>query len=193
MKRLSLAVVILLGCGGINLSPDWQKPCGGHVTAALSSVTLASDCRTAKQGAGLAGDQAAPCAANATDCFAYCRQSSMQLQLSSTAVASAKIEIRAVRLIDPATGKVLEQLTHRDPQQWSGDQYVDWSEVLSSMATLKATYKLSASQQISGYSSDASSRLSGPGSKYRVEVDIAVDGELRTLSIEASREPEVVT
>ena len=117
----------------------------------------------------------------------------MQLQLSSTAVTAAKIEIRAVRLIDPATGKVLEQLTHREPQQWSGDQYVDWSEVLSPRATLKATYKLSAAQQISGYYSDASSRLSGPGSKYRVEVDIAVDGELRTLSIDASREPEVVT
>ena len=107
---------------------------------------------------------------------------------------TAKIEIRGVRLIDPATGKVLEQLMHREPQMWSGDQYVDWSELLSGLSTLKATYKLSASERISGYSSSDSSRLfGGTTPKYIVEVDVAVDGDVRTLTIEASREPEVVT
>ena len=187
MKRLSIAVLFALACGG-GLPPDWQKPCGGHVTAALSSVTLASDCR-AKSGAG-AADIAGACAPNSEACQAYCRQSSMQLQFASTALTASKIEIRAVRLIDPVTNKVIETLSHREPQQWSGDKYVDWNQSLSANSTIKATYKLSASGQISGYSSDA---RYGGASKYRVEVDVAVDGELRTLTIEASREPEVVT
>jgi hypothetical protein len=197
MKQLSVAVLFLLGCGAMDLPLDWKKPCGGHVTAALSSVTLASDCggAAAKQnGAGFAEDSAAPCAPGAANCQNYCRQSSMQLQLATNAVSDSRIEIRAVRLIDPNTGAVVETLTHREPQQWQEDRYVAWTEVLKAQSTVKATYKLSATTKAFGFSSGVndSSRFAGP-SKYRVEVDVAVDGVVRTLSIEASREPEVVT
>ena len=186
MKRLSIAAILLLACG-INLPPEWTKPCGGHVTAALSSVTLADDCQPAQPGKPAESDRA--CEPGFAGCPSYCRQSSMQLQFGSTAIGDAKIEIRAVRLIDPATNKVIQTLSHREPKRWLTDHYAVWSEVLPANSTVKATYKLSgASQAIGNYSG----RLSG-GTQYRVEVDVAVDGEVRTLSISASREPEVVT
>lgn len=176
-SALPFALLFILACGP-GLPPHWNKPCGGRVTAALSSVTLADDC-SAQAGA------AAP-ESDFTDCAS--RQSSMQLQFASSAKANAKIEIRAVRLIDPATGKIIENLRHRDAQQWSLDRYLGWDETLRGGTTVKATYKLSAP-------GSSGARMTGFGiaSKHLVEVDVAVDGELRTLSIEASREPDVVT
>ncbi len=187
MKRLSVAVLFALACGGTHLPPDWKKSGGGHVVAALSSVTLADDC-----GANIkaAGADMAPCAAG-TICPSFCRQSSMQLQFASTAATASKIEILAVRVIDPTNYKVLESLSHREARQWSSEQYVAWDELLAPNATVKATDKLSALPRGLNAFSDTS-RI-GSQTKYLIEVDVAVDGEPRTLSIEASREPDIVT
>ena len=188
MKRLSVAVLFALACGGTHLPPDWKKSCGGHVVAALSSVTLANDCAAdiKAAGPGFAGD-AAPCAPG-TICPSFCRQSSMQLQFASTAATASKIEILAVRVMDPTHYKVLESLSHREARQWSTDTYVAWDELLAPNATVKATYKLSAPN----FASYASGRLAY-GQTYRVEVDLTVDGVLRTLQVDAQREPEVAT
>lgn len=188
MKRLSVAVLFVLACGG-NLPPDWHQPRGGVVTAALSSVTLGDDCNLAKT-APAESDQAPCYGTGVRACQNYCRQSSMQLEFGSTAEHAAQIEIRAVRLIDPSTGKVLANLKHRDPQQWIKDQYVTWDESLPGLTKIKATYKLSAfspANALLGHDSRFAAH------SYRVEVDVAVNDEVRTLTIEASIEPPVVT
>lgn len=187
MKRLAIAVLFVLGCGG--QIPDWQKPCGGHVTAALSSVTLANDCGSKQSGAF---SDAAPCAPGVA-CESGCRQSSMQLQFESTALTDSRIEIRQVRVIDPATGKVLETLTHRDPRKWNTESYVTWDEVLGKQSTVRAMYKLSAPTKASHATGVAADSRFAGSSNYTIEVDVAVDGVVRTLSIVASREPDFVT
>ena len=184
-NRLPLVALVILACGP-NHNPQWTKPCGGHVVASLSSVTLAQDCPAAA-GAPRQGDFAEGICAESSGCGSLCRQSSMQLAFVSTASAASQIKIVAVRLIDPTTGAVLETLTSRDPQAWSVDKYISWNEILAPNGDLKVTYKLSAPS----YSSFSSSR--SYAMVYRVEVDVSVDGDVRTLVGEASQEPEVVT
>lgn len=183
-NKLTFAALIILGCGPIPLIQP--QPCGaGHVEASLSSVTLANDCGG---GAAEAKDAAAPGACLAeSPCPSLCRQSSMQLAFASSSLSDTNIEIRAVRLIEPSTKKVLQTLSSRSPQQWSGDAYIFWNEILPAGQGLKATYKLSAPSY--HWASDARFGLQ----KFIVEVDVAIDGEVRTLQGEATREPEVAT
>ena len=67
-------------------------------------------------------------------------------------------------------------LTSRDPQQWSADKYLSWDEILPAGRGLKATYKLSAPS----YDFAVDARF-GNYQTYNVEVDVAIDGELRIL------------
>lgn len=182
-KHVSLAALLSLSCG-MDFEP--LPRCGAsHVTASLSSVTLASDCggSAAKESADFAAGACAP----GYECPSLCRQSSMQLAFASASSTPAKIAIKAVRLMDRNTRAVLQTLTSREPQQWSADQYRAWDESLPAGAVLKASYKLSAPTFY--YGGDA--RLSYQ--PYLVEVDVEIEGELRTLSVEATREPEVAT
>lgn len=182
VQKLTLAALVLLACG-----PNFpDQPCGAkHVTASLSSVTLASDC-----GGGAKGVAADAACADGFACPSLCRQSSMQLAFGSLATHPANIEIRAVRLIDPSSKKVLQTLTSREPQQWSADKYLAWDELLAPGATVKATYKLSAP---TFYYPAALTDGRSAYQPYRVEVDVAIDGEVRTLQADATREPEVAT
>ncbi len=173
-----LAVCLFAACGA-----PTPVPCGANfVDASLSSATLANDCPNASPAAK---DAAGICLSD--PCPSLCRQTSIQLAFVSHDSMAATIEILAVRLVDPATGKVLDTLKSREPQRWSGEQYVAWDQQLAPGAALKATYKLSAPT----YASDANSRLYEK--TYRVEVDVSIDGGVRTLTVDAQREPEVVT
>jgi hypothetical protein len=159
------------------------------VTATLSSVTLAQDCAS-KTASGAPAESdfvegQAQCFAE-SDCPSLCRQSSMQLAFANTGPDAARIAIKEVRLLDINTGAVLERLSHREPTQWNVDQYVTWDEKLLP-GELKASYKLSAPSYSYG-----TARLAWD-QKFKVEVDVSVDGTVRTLTIEATREPEVVT
>ena len=183
-NSLPLIALVLAACGP-NF-PGNHPPCGAsYVGSSLSSVTLAQDCPDAKRGS--ATDFAGACA-QGFECTSLCRQTSMQLAFASTSDMAATIHIVAVRVIDPATNKVLDTLQARDPQQWSADKYVAWDQVVGSGVELKATYKLSAPN----FASYASGRLAY-GQTYRVEVDLTVDGVLRTMQVDAQREPEVAT
>ena len=171
-KQISVAALILFSCG-----PQPEGKCGGgYVAASLSSVTLGSDCGSS--GAVAPDSKFGQCAEGGP--CGLCRQSSMHLAFASLSRDASNIEIRAVRLIDPMTGAI-ETLTSRQPEQWSVDKYIAWNEILLAGSTLKVTYKLSAPQYL------------GTGSAYKVEVDVAIDGEIRTLKAEATREPEVAT
>jgi hypothetical protein len=182
-KLLSFASLIVLACGPGGELP----PCGNsHVVASLSAVTLANDCGSNKAAPAGVADVAGACAEGYA-CPSLCRQSSMQLSFVSTSQVAAKIEIRAVRLLDKNTRALLQTLTSREPQQWSADKYLAWDETVPAGVTLQTAYKLSAPSY--NYAADA--RLSYQ--PYLVEVDVAIDGNVQTLQAEATREPEVAT
>jgi len=179
---LSLVVFALLACGPNPFNPP---PCGiWHLDATLNSATLADDCPAAKTSAF---SDAAPCAPGVV-CQSLCRQSSMQLSFNSLGTSSETVTIVAVRLVDPQTGNVVSHLTSREPQQWSGNQYIEWDEKVPAGLALKVTYKLSAPT----YGATGVGRFAGPQT-YRVEVDVSVNGVISTLQVDAQREPEIVT
>jgi len=179
-KHLSIAALVFLSCGPLT---ELERCHSGQVVASLSSVTLASDCGAQAKGAA---DFAAGACAEGTPCPSLCRQSSMQLSFVSTGPGVASVEIRAVRLFD-SNRKLLQTLTSREPQHWSADQYLAWNQQVLGGETVKATYKLSAPTYY--YGADARSSYQA----YTVEVDVAIDGEVRTLQTQATREPEVAT
>lgn len=184
---LSVACIAFAACGIDLVHPTKCGGPGPSATASLSSVTLAQDCGSAAAPAEKADFAAGACLAG-TPCPSFCRQSSMQLQFS--AFEKSEVSILDVRLIDPKTGQVLERLKSREPQQWSGDAYISWDQVLQPTVVLKASYKLSAPSY--NYPGAGDSRF-GYASKYTVEVDVLINGELHTVTGEATREPEVVT
>lgn len=183
---MAMLGLLVLACGGGRDTDCFPVP-EGVVTATLSSVTLAQDCGANKAaGAPAEADYVAGACLVDTDCPSLCRQSSMQLAFGNTGPNAAQIQIKEVRLLDINTRAVLERLSHREPTQWKVDQYLAWDEKLVP-GDLKASYKLSAPSYSYG-----SARLAWD-QKFIVEVDVAVDGAVRTLTIEATREPEVVT
>jgi hypothetical protein len=189
MRSRSMAMLglLVLACGGRD-SDCFPVP-DGVVTATLSSVTLAQDCGANKAAGAPAQSDSdfvqGACLAE-SECPSLCRQSSMQLAFANTGPDAARIAIKEVRLLDINTGAVLERLSHREPTQWNVDQYVTWDEKLLP-GELKASYKLSAPSYSYG-----TARLAWD-QKFKVEVDVSVDGTVRTLTFEATREPEVVT
>ena len=177
-KKLTALTMLFLACGPLVNPPPCES---GEVAATLSSVTLAHNCPDAK----VAQADRAICATE-QDCDGLCRQTSMQLAFKSAKGSAAKVEILDVRLLDIDTRQVLEHLSHREPSQWSVDKYMSWNETVPAGASLQTSYKLSA-PNFNSQSSLAALQ------KYIVEVDVAIDGDVRTLSIEATREPEVAT
>lgn len=186
-KILSVAVLAVFSAScGLDLPGKCGGP-GPHSTASIAAVTLAQDCASAKAGAlAPEADFAGACAVGAP--CGLCRQSSVQLEMSS--FDRAIVKIVDVRLIDAKTGKLIEHLKPREPSQWNGSQYAPWDETLQPAVMLKASYKLSAPTYQSAGASDA--RL-GYQTLYKVEVDVMIGDELHTLTSEATREPEVVT
>ncbi len=185
-----LPALLVLACGPLTVYEEQNIKCGGpHVVASLASVTLADDCvNKPSDEPGVAFTKApGACQTGDSNCATLCRQTSMQLAFGSSATHDVKIDIKEVRLLEPTTRKLLGTLTSREPRRWSGESYQAWDGIILSNQGVKATYKLSAP----GYhwASDARYRLQ----MYIVEVDVLVDGELRTLSVEATREPEVAT
>ncbi len=176
----ALTILFVVGCGGPSIRTF------NHIGASLASVTLANDCPNAPK---VSADFVAGACAPDSNCF-LCRQSSMQLAFTSSPTSptrAAKVEIRAVRLLDGETKRVLQTLTAREPQKWADEKYVAWDQIVPASGELKASYKLSAPS----FSYDTDARLGYR--KYIVEVDVAIDEEIRTLQVEATREPEVST
>lgn len=180
-------VVALAGCGndGLGIGP---KPM--MVQASLSGVTLAYDCGVR---GGASQEDAAPCQTGFA-CPDACQQSNLQLALTSTAgTGQAKIVVVAVRIVDPGTGKLLDEVSSREPRKWLSDTYQTWDELVSPSASLTVSYKLSAPDWPAIESQTTASRL-GPGPVYRIEVELLVDGVSRTIKLEGvTREPEVAT
>jgi hypothetical protein len=174
-----------------------------NVTAAIASASLANDCPSVdagSAGAALCAPRRPAADGGAADeaCGGgYCRQTSLQITFTVTAVGGAPVDpvnpvtITGVRLLDSATGANLDALTPREPQRWEGAQYVTWDSTLRGFGETRASFKLSAPNwnQIGSGNS-----WSTYGRAYRLEVTVVVNGQTLVLrSGELMRAPEVVT
>ncbi len=160
------------------------KPTGkSSVVVSIASVSLADDCPDALPKNETQADICAD-----PGCGPLCDQSSMHLAFVSDLVADAaprKVTITAARLLDADTGKVLDDLTPREPAIWTMDAYSPWDEKLTS-ANVQALYKLSQPDWGTiGADWDAS---------FILEVDLEIDGAKNTVKSDVvQREPEIVT
>ena len=187
LRSVTTLFLLAVACGPIGTHPTWEKACGGSVTVTVSAITLGDDCGGGS--AALRAPEAGDCAEGG--CSFLCRQSSVQLDIVSTAHTASTFEVRQVRLYDPDNGALVDILTPSDPKHWVNNQYQSWNQSIGAGSTVKASYKLSAPNW-NGVQ-DASGRF-GYTKGYKTQVDVAVDGELRTLSgPDAYREPEVAT
>jgi hypothetical protein len=187
MKKLGSLFLLALACGPISQNPVWTKPCGGDVRVSVSAITLGDPCGSSGAPA-LRDSEFADCAVGGCGC----RQSSLQLDVVSTAHTPANIVVRAVRLYDSKTGALVDTLSASNARQWLNNQYSPWNQQVAPTSTVKAMYDLSAPTY--GAGAAPTGRSSYYSTTYKTEVDVEVDGELRTLTgPDAQREPEVVT
>ncbi|MBX7114332.1 MAG: hypothetical protein K1X64_08385 [Myxococcaceae bacterium] len=189
-KKYTALLMLAMGCSPLilNNNPDGGPPCNpGEVVATLSSVTMAQDCPDPDP-KSLADSTSGACAPG-SQCQPMCRQSSMQLSFESSQSTAAKIEIHEVRVFNNETHLFLYKMARRAPTQWKIDKYVSWDETVPATTTLKTSYKLS---PLNNASLHDASRLTFPG-VFLIEVDVAIDGVVQTLSVEAQREPEITT
>lgn len=157
------------------------------MTVNVSAITLGDDCGSGSAALREAGD----CAEG--NCRFSCRQSSVQLDIVSTAHTPSSFEVRAVRLYDKSTGALVDTLSASGPKQWLNNQYQPWNEQIAPASTVKATYQLSTPTYGAG-SLFGGIGANGVNTTYATQVDVAVDGELRTLAgPDAHREPDVAT
>lgn len=171
------------------------------VTAAIASSALADNCPSS----GSSG-VAAPCARPASDagglfdqaCGTPCRQTSLQINFTMSAVGAPAdpapvraVVVTRVRLLDATTDAELDVLTPREPQRWTGSQYVTWDGALTAYGDTRGSYKLSAPDWARIGEGNAFRTY---GRAFRLEVTLTVNGQTLVLrSGELMRAPEVVT
>jgi hypothetical protein len=193
MKRpaSSLFLATLLAaaaCGGDPGSMELRQVDSGVGTSAiaiaLAGVSLADDC--AGVGQSRAGGA---CAATTPNCNS-CRQSEMQLKITARgAPAAVTLAIKEVRIVDPTSGRRLGALTARTPKRYDGTTYVDWDARIAPDDDFNAMFLLSAPDwsTLSPATNDATT-------SYRIEVDLSVGGEARTIKLDGvTREPPIAT
>ncbi len=106
------------------------------------------------------------------------------LQLAfATDEAGAEVKIQAIRMRSSDGKETLGTLEARAPTRWTGSAYEPWDERLPPDAETKASYKLGGPNWV-----EVQKKL-GTDSyvpTYVLEVDIEIDGQLRTLSSAAT-------
>jgi hypothetical protein len=187
LRSVTALFLLAVACGPISHNPIWEKCGGGTVAVSVSAITLGDQC-----GSSSAALRAGDCAPSfAGGCGSICRSSSVQLDVVSTSHSPARLEVREVRLYDPDSGALVDTLSASEAKQWLNNSYQAWDESVGAGATVKASYRLSAPQWSK---IDAAGGRINYSKGYQTQVDVAVDGELRTLAgPDAFREPEVAT
>lgn len=124
----------------------------------------------------------------------YCQQSAMRLQfVAGEGLSPATVEVVSVRLLDAATGALLDNLTAREPSAWSdaSSSYQSWDRAVAPRSTVRAQWKLSAPNWSALSAIDV---RYGYARRVRLEITVRIDGAVQTVrSGELFREPEVVT
>ena len=164
---------------------------------AVASVQLRSDCpEPAEAASPSAASQLPPGPASAGERSMrpgdsdrhMCTQSMVQLAVNSEFAGQFRVE--AVRVLDPATRRVAGTSTLRLPTQWTAGSYAPWDARVVPGVELNISYKLGA-LDLSRASEQVGPAFSTFGGPFMPEIDIAIDGERKTIqSPEFRREPE---
>lgn len=121
-----------------------------------------------------------------------CTQSTIQVVFSGQGDLTSKVEIQAVKLLDPKSGKEVARLQVREPAAWREGAYQSWDQTIGPKQEVKASYELSVPQW-----SDVE-KVIGTGSSFgymfALELDVKVGDQVQTVrSPEFPREePHVV-
>jgi hypothetical protein len=106
---------------------------------------------------------------------------------TASGAGSATVRVVSVRLLDATRGTLLDTLTARDPQAWTGTIYVPWDGTISAGQSVRATFKVSAPDWNRLGDGNA---LSTFGHTYRLEVVTNVAGAVQVFSsVALRREP----
>lgn len=155
-----------------------DEGCGGQ--SAAPSADAAGQGKCAPTASGFAPSESGGCGS--------CRATSLQLAIESDkGTGSAKVLVSQVKLLDEA-GAEVAKLTPSNPQLWStgSNTYASWDQTVSAEAKLNVKYTLSAPPW--------SSVPSSYSKKYRLVIDLTVDGRAMSLQSELlSREAMVAT
>lgn len=209
------------GGSGLGSTPVKQaevtSPTSGlKVTATISAVTLGEECANtpaagSKASTGIAAsDCAAPPPSSAKEdagsgaggfaaapggCGGYCQSSNVQIAFTSTAgTKGATVEVVSVTLHDAQTGKLLDTLKSSKPQEWNGNGYAAWDQVVPPATELKASYDLTSPAWSTLNGSDSARTTNAYGTAYTLDVTLRIDGVEVTLeSVAVNREPPVAT
>jgi hypothetical protein len=148
------------------------------VVIAVASITLADDCQRA--GKAEAAETSAKMKADSMGknsmsrmrrIDAPCVQTSVQLELRSSATAATTVTLRKIELLDDS-GKVLGELTARTPDRWTDAGYVAWDQSLAAGATVKASWPLSAPN----WTAYGTTKAAAAGHSHQVRLTVAVNG-----------------
>lgn len=118
-----------------------------------------------------------------------CDQSTVQLSLDVTGDAAVPVEVKAVRIL--SEGKIVGTLQTRKPKIWANNTYEAWDQNVAPNTPTKVSYKLSLPEW-----SEVEKTIgkTSYGHMFTLELDIAVDGQVQTVSsVEFPREePHVI-
>ena len=106
-----------------------------------------------------------------------CDQSTVQLALETDGDAPVAVEIKAVRIL--SQGKEVGQIQTRKPTIWTDNSYQPWDQTVAPGAPTKASYKLSMPKWSEVETAIGESSF---GHMFTLEIDIAVDGQIQTVS-----------
>lgn len=106
-----------------------------------------------------------------------CDQSTVQLALETDGDAPVTVEIKAVRIL--SKGKAVGELASRKPTLWRDNGYQPWDQTVAPGTPVKASYKLS---MPSWSEVEQAIGTSSFGHMFTLEIDVAVDGQLQTVS-----------
>ncbi len=106
-----------------------------------------------------------------------CTQSTLQLAFADQGKIEGKVEVNAVRMLDPS-GKEVATIEAREPAAWAGSSYEAWNETLKPGQSVNTSYKLS----VPDWSKvEKAIGKSSYGFMFILEVDVSVGGELQTV------------
>ena len=164
----------------------------------IAGVSLGEDCGTGLIDPGRCADgdsggagadepsDGAPADCDGPCCGSYCQPSGVTFAITADGDRSGTFRVLSVTLLDGETRTELMELTADTPRRWTEEGYVAWDEVIPTPSDMQTHYEL--------HGIDWSSVTDSYSRTYRLEVEVEVDGEVRTLtSEETTREAPIVT
>ncbi|MCX4245638.1 hypothetical protein [Paraliomyxa miuraensis] len=107
-----------------------------------------------------------------------CTQSTMQVVFSGQGDVTSKVQIQAVKLVDPKSGKEVARVSAREPASWRDGAYQAWDETLAPHQEVKASYELS----VPDWSEVEKAMGAGSyGHMFHLELEVKVGDEVQSV------------